>query len=106
VEIPLALLFGALLLWWHASVRALDRARELARAFCRRQHWQLLDQTVSLRGLRPMRDTRGLCVARTFGFEFSADRSSRMRGGIRIHGTRAVRIWADGPDGRVIEELG
>lgn len=103
--IPFALLMAAAGLWWHASVQALDRARACARDFCRRQQWQLLDQTVSLRALRPVRGARGLCLRRHYAFEFSADRQQRLAGGLITLGSRPVRIWADGPEGRVIEDL-
>lgn len=103
--IPLALLMGAVGLWWHASVQALDRARDCAREFCRRQQWQLLDQTVSLRAARPVRCGRGLRLRRHYVFDFSADRQQRLAGGLITLGTRPVRIWADGPEGRVIEDL-
>ena len=103
--IPAALVLAGVLLWWHGSIRALDRARDLARRFCERQQWQLLDQTVSLRGVRPTRGPRGLHLLRTWHFEFSADKTHRMRGGVVTVGDRPTRIWADGPDGRVIEDF-
>lgn len=104
--IPLLLLFGAILLWWHAAVRSLDRARDAAHAICSRNGWQLLDQTVALRSIRFRRGDRGLFLVRSYRFEFSADRESRLPGGVTTRAGRPTEIWADGPDGRVIENIG
>lgn len=104
--IPALLVLAALALWWHGWIQALDRARALAGDFCRNQQWQLLDQTVSLRGMRISRGERGLLLVRNWRFEFSADGSQRLSGGLITAGARPLRIWGDGPDGRVIVELG
>ncbi len=103
--IPLLLAFAAILLWWHSAVRSLDRARDVARALCTRHGWQLLDQTVALRTLRLARGPRGLCLERRYRFEFSADRQTRAAGGITTRAGQPTAFWADGPDGRIIENL-
>ncbi|MDT8409796.1 MAG: DUF3301 domain-containing protein [Wenzhouxiangellaceae bacterium] len=103
--IPAMLALAGLLLWWHSSVQALDRARALAGRFCKRQDWQLLDQTVSIASLRPRRTENGWCLVRIYRFEFCPDGSSRLGGGLLMNGARPLRIWADGPDGRVLEEF-
>lgn len=103
--IPLLLAFAAVLLWWHAAVRSLDRARDVARDLCARHGWQLLDQTVTLRSIRITRGARGLCLTRRYHFEFSADRLSRMPGGVSTRAGRPIELWADGPDGRIIETI-
>lgn len=103
--IPLLLAFAAVLLWWHAAVRSLDRARDAALAICTRNGWQLLDQTVTLRSIRISRGARGLCLVRRYRFEFSADRQSRLPGGVTTAAGHATEIWADGPEGRVIESI-
>ena len=104
--IPLLLAFAALLLWWHAAVRSLDRARAAAQTWCERRGWQLLDQTVALRSLRLARGDRGPCLVRRYRFEFSADRLDRLPGGLTTYGGAPTEIWGDGPEGRVIESLG
>lgn len=104
--IPFLLLLAALGLWWHASVQALDRARNAARVFCRRQQWQLLDQTVSIQSRYPQRGGFGWLLVRRYRFDFCPDGSRRLTGGVLMRGHRPLRIWADGPDGRVVEELG
>jgi len=103
--IPALLVLGAVLLWWHSSVNALDRARESARGFCSKQDWQLLDQTVRIVSRSPQRGGMGWILVRRYRFDFCPDGESRQPGGILLHGSRPLRIWADGPDGRVVEEI-
>ena len=103
--IPALLLLGAVGLWWHASTQALDRARQVARNFCQRQRWQLLDQTVSIQSTYARRGGYGLELVRRYRFDFCPDGSSRMPGGVLMRGSQPLRIWADGPDGKVVEEL-
>jgi hypothetical protein len=103
--IPALLLLAAAGLWWHASVRALDAARDAARSFCRRQGWQLLDQTVSIASVAPRRSGAGWVLVRRYRFDFCPDGQSRNAGAVLMHGGRPMRIWSDGPDGRVVEEL-
>jgi hypothetical protein len=103
--IPALLALAAALMWWHASVNALDRARESARGFCRKQDWQLLDQTVRIVSRSPRRGGMGWILVRRYRFDFCPDGQSRQPGGILLHGSRPFRIWADGPDGRVVEDI-
>ena len=103
--IPALLLLGALGLWWHASTQALDRARQVARNFCQRQQWQLLDQTVSIQSRYAQRGGYGLELVRRYRFDFCPDGSSRLTGGLLMRGNRPLRIWADGPDGKIVEQL-
>lgn len=101
--IPMLLILGAIALWWAGAVAARDRAVAAARRLCRREGWQLLDETVSLAGLRTTRGERGLALDRRYRFEFSADGGERSVGGVRLIADRVEGIWADAPDGRVIE---
>ncbi len=67
------------------------RSREIAIAVCReacgRRGFQLLDETVTLRGIRLRRTPHGLRLQRLFSFEFSDDRVSRRPGSISLLGT-------------------
>ena len=103
--IPALLLLAALGMWWHGSVRALDAARAAARAFCQRQGWQLLDQTVSIASIAPRRGGAGWVLVRRYRFDFCPDGESRRPGGVLLHGGRPVRIWSDSAEGPVVEEL-
>lgn len=100
------LVLGAAVLWWLAAIQARDTARRIARAFCKRQGWQLLDQTVSLAGMRLKRTGDRLGWLRRYRFEFSPDGGRRQRGELLLAGNRAVRILAETDAGDLIEEPG
>lgn len=102
--IPLLLMLGALGLWWASSVAARDRAIASARALCRDQGWQLLDETVALARLRPVRGERGLQIERHYRFDFSADGGERSAGGVRVTGPTVTLRWAETPEGQLIEQ--
>lgn len=97
--------FGALLalaaavVFWLSAVNARDQARELARGFCKRQGWQLLDQTVALNSLRPVRTTDGLRWQRRYRFEFSPEGTGRRRGELTLAGNTVIRVWGELEDG-------
>jgi len=102
--------FGGLLalaaaaLFWLSAVNARDRARELARNFCQRQGWQLLDQTVALRSLRPVRTSGGIRWQRRYRFDFSPEGTGRRKGELTLRGGRVIRVWGELEDGgRLIE---
>ena len=104
-EAVLALLvLGFLALWWHTSVQSRELARELARKFCQRQGWQLLDQTVALASMRPRRNGDRWRMWRRYRFEFSPDGGRRRCGEVALIGHRLDRISAEIGDGhRLIE---
>lgn len=103
--IPMLLALSAVALWWAGAVAARDRAIEAARLLCRDQGWQLLDETVALARLRPVRGLRGLELERRYRFEFSADGGERSAGGIRMQGRFVTLRWAETPEGRMIEDV-
>jgi hypothetical protein len=84
----LALVAG---LWWQGhAVR--ERALALTRAHCRRFEVQLLDETVVLRQLRPVRSGAGLRLRRVYEFEFSSTGDQRYRGWTVMEGARLQSI--------------
>ncbi|MCC5863601.1 MAG: DUF3301 domain-containing protein [Wenzhouxiangella sp.] len=98
------LVLGAVALWWHWSLQAREAARHHARAFCQRQGWQLLDQTVALGALWPVRDGDHLRLRRIYGFDFSPDGGARRHADLVMIGPRLVQISAELEDGgRLIE---
>jgi hypothetical protein len=101
LETPLTaiLALAAVCLWWLSAIRARDRARSLAAAFCQRHGWQLLDQTVALSGMRPVRSKDRMCWRRHYRFDFSPDGGERRSGELILEGTRAVRVSAELPEG-------
>ncbi|MEE4295693.1 MAG: DUF3301 domain-containing protein [Wenzhouxiangella sp.] len=106
LETPFAaiLILAALCLWWMSAVRARDIAREAARSFCQRQGWQLLDQTVAMSAMWPVRADRGMALRRRYRFDFSPDGGTRRSGEVVLDAGRAVQISAQLEDGnRLIE---
>jgi hypothetical protein len=101
LETPLTaiLLLAAACLWWLSAMRARDRARNIAAAFCQRHGWQLLDQTVALSAMRPVRVDDRLSWRRRYRFDFSPDGGSRKSGELTLEGGRAVSIIAELPEG-------
>ena len=98
------LALAAIVLFWVSAVNARDRARELARRFCQRQGWQLLDQTVALSSLRLVRSPVGLRLQRRYRFDFSPEGTGRRKGELTLTGDRMIRIWGELEDGgRLIE---
>ncbi|MEM1080965.1 MAG: DUF3301 domain-containing protein [Pseudomonadota bacterium] len=103
--LPAILMLATACLWWYSAVQARDQARALARLFCQRQGWQLLDQTVALEHMRPKRLDERWQLQRRYRFEYSPDGGARRAGGLLMSGNRPLRIWADAPDGAVFEEV-
>lgn len=98
------LALAAAVLFWLSAVNARDRARELARNFCQRQGWQLLDQTVALKSLRPVRTSSGIRWQRRYRFDFSPEGTGRRNGELTLQGRRVIRVWGELEDGgRLIE---
>ena len=86
--IPLAI--GGL--WW-TGTRAKELAIEHARAACRRESVQLLDQTVSLNRIRLARSATGaMCLRRNYGFEFTQEGAHRDHGTITMRGHTLLRV--------------
>lgn len=106
LETPLTaiLILAAACLWWLSAIRARDRARSIAAAFCARHGWQLLDQTVALSSMRPVRVDDRLSWRRRYRFDFSPDGGARKSGEITLEGNRALSITADLPDGGTLVE--
>lgn len=78
---PWLILGGVVLLyWWHSGAYK-GRALQLAENHCREQGLQLLDQSVVIRGLWPLRRADGrLTLRRTYHFEFTSTGDQRYRG--------------------------
>ena len=74
---------------WYDSMRALERARQAGRDRCREVGVVLLDDTVVLTRLRPVRDAEGRwTLHREYQFEFTGDGRSRYGGEITLIGGR------------------
>jgi hypothetical protein len=102
--IPSLLILAAIAAWWSAATRAREFAREYARRFCERQQWQLLDQTVSLGFMRPIRHYGRWQWRRLYRFEFSATGGDRRRGEVVMFGHRLERLRGELEDGSHLVE--
>lgn len=99
----LAILALALAVWfWQDSLRAREQVLRACGQACARVGAQLLDETVVLQRLRPVRVQGRLRLARDYGFEFTLDGETRWQGRARLTGRRLERLQMDGPEGVTI----
>ncbi len=84
-------LVAVLYLWHSDPFRA--RARELALRYCAELDLQLLDQSVVIRGIWPVRDADGRWrLRRTYQFEFASTGDQRYQGVIVLFGMQVQSI--------------
>lgn len=89
----LVLLVAALAAWFvRDALRARETALAIVRRACERAGVQLLDETVELRELRPVRGLRGPVWRRRYGFEFTRDRQTRVAGTLLMNGRRVEAL--------------
>lgn len=87
------IVLGVAALAWFEGMKARERALEAGREACGRYGLQLLDDTVSLAGIRLARDDEGrLRVKRTYSFEFSDTGDNRRQGAIVTLGPDLVDL--------------
>lgn len=87
------LLLGAAVLYLWRSGQFKGRARELALNHCRQLNLQLLDDSMVITGLWPVRSAGGsLVFKRSYGFEFASIGDRRYQGELVIIGMRLVHI--------------
>lgn len=78
---------------WLDGLRARDGGIAAARAACHAEGLQLLDDTVSLSGLRLARDEGGrLMLRRVYDFEYSDTGDNRRNGSVVLLGHRVVLL--------------
>jgi hypothetical protein len=70
------------------SLRASETANSLCRQICESQELQFLDQTVSIRRIRPCWGPEGIRLRRTYQFDCSRDGVERLTGCLILVGTR------------------
>jgi hypothetical protein len=75
---------GAAAMYWLAAADARDLARRLAFELCAQSGVQLLDQSVVLRAVRPVRRPAGLRLCWRYQFDYSGDGVSRQRGELTV----------------------
>jgi hypothetical protein len=78
---------------WLDSLKARDGGIAAARTACNAEGLQLLDDTVSLASLRPMRNDDGrLRLRRVYNFEYSDTGDNRRNGSVVLLGHRVVLL--------------
>jgi hypothetical protein len=85
-------LFVAIVWLWLDSMRARERAVDVARRYCERRDLQFLDDTVALATLRPHRTGHGLRLQRVYEFEYTDTGLSRHRGAATVVGYEVVAL--------------
>ena len=89
----LLLLLIALGVFWFASLRALEIARNAGKQVCNNANVQFLDDTVANIGLALARDKTGRRVLRrTYRFEFSETGNTRLEGRLILLGNQIESV--------------
>ena len=90
-ELIIAVLLGIVMLyWWHSGAYK-GRARRLTEQYCREHELQLLDQSMVIHGLWPVRKSDGRWdLRRSYHFEFTSTGDQRYHGivvlvGLKLH---------------------
>ncbi len=92
-EIIGIIILGALAWLWYDSLRAREAAVRAARAACAAEGLMLLDDTVAIANLKPVRDDDGhLILQRAYDFEFSNTGDNRLTGSVVLRGHRVILL--------------
>ena len=92
-EIIGIIILGALAWLWYDSLRAREAAVRAARAACAAEGLMLLDDTVAIANLKPVRDDDGhLILQRAYDFEFSDTGDNRLTGSVVLRGHRVILL--------------
>jgi hypothetical protein len=88
----LGLLLLAAVAWlWLDSIKVREAAVAAARSACASEGLMLLDDTVSISGLKPARNDEGhVRLQRSYDFEFSDTGNNRRKGSVVLLGRRVV----------------
>lgn len=90
-------LLGAVGWFWYRNLAARELARGICRRACRDAGVQLLDDTVRLSRLRPVREPGGgIVLLRRYAFEFSPEGVSRLSGRLQIRGSHPEWLELEG----------
>jgi hypothetical protein len=93
VEIVFVALLGALAWFWLDSLKVREAAIHAARAACDAESLMLLDDTVAIAGLKPVRDEDGhVKLQRAYDFEYSDTGDNRCTGSVVLLGRRVVLL--------------
>jgi hypothetical protein len=93
VEIFSLCLLAAVVWLWLDSLKAREIAVRAARAACAADELLLLDDTVAIANLKPVRDDDGhVKLQRAYDFEFSDTGDNRLKGSVVLLGHRVIML--------------
>ena len=93
VEILSLLIFAAIAWLWLDSLKAREVAVRAARAACTSDGLLLLDDTVAIANLKPVRDDDGhVKLQRAYDFEYSDTGNNRLKGSVVLLGHRVTLL--------------
>ena len=91
LEILGILILGGLAWLWFDSLKAREAAIRAAGEVCAAEGLMLLDYTVAISGLKPVRDEGGrLTLQRAYEFEYTDTGNNRLKGSLVLLGHRLV----------------
>ena len=92
-KLLLLILAGVIAVYWWQSGLFKGRAREIAAAHCRQLGLQLLDQSMVITSIRPIRGNDGrIALRRSYQFEFSSTGDQRYQGKLVMDAMRLQSI--------------
>ncbi|CAG4884645.1 conserved protein of unknown function [Georgfuchsia toluolica] len=87
------IVLGGLAWLWFDSFKAREAGIKAARFACESENLQLLDDTVAIASLRPVRNDDGqIALRRVYKFEFSDTGNNRRNGSVVLLGCRVVVV--------------
>jgi hypothetical protein len=90
-EIVCVVLFAAAGWFWLHSLRVREAAVRGARDACAMEGLLLLDDTVAIAAMKPVRDSEGRrALQRVYEFEFSDTGNNRLKGSVVLVGRKVV----------------
>lgn len=90
------ILISALISFWWQGDKVKGIALTHVYRLCKEQQLQLLDQTMVLKGVWPVRDDEGsLRIRRRYSFEFTSTGAARSQGTVELLGARLHKLHLD-----------
>lgn len=106
LEILFLFICAALAWLWLDSLKVREIAIRAARAACAADGLMLLDDTVAIASLRPVRNDAGqITLQRAYDFEYSDTGDNRLTGDIVLRGHRVTMINVGAGDGTTVTTL-
>lgn len=89
-------LIASLIAFWWGGDKVKSIAMSHVYKLCKDQKLQLLDQTMVLKGVWPVRDKAGLLrLRRRYSFEFTSTGEARSQGSAELHGMHLHKLHLD-----------